>query len=250
MRRLSISFFSGSSTCTSRGMLEPASDVKGDDLTSEGQEVSLLKRVGLSVLHSNTSFWQRSREEASEAEHSLEALRREAQLRQARCQSQLESLARDAKEEQERRLISEKVGQELAAIREEMRRKEAAEDERLRHLYRGILGPASESGSAAVTQQKGQSGPPAFTPLIVSEASLLDSEPTWDVGAVPLKGDLDLLSGKDFWPSAPAAAAQAPASTRDRHGGKASGRSKDMRDATKLLQVNLARLERLERCGL
>ncbi|CAE7250555.1 unnamed protein product [Symbiodinium sp. CCMP2456] len=234
-------------------MLEPASDVKGeDDLTSEGQEASLLKRVGLSVLHSNTSFWQRSREEASEAEHSLEALRREAQLRQARCQSQLESLARDAKEEQERRLISEKVGQELAAIREEMRRKEAVEEERLRHLYRGILGPkgpASESGGSTFLppQQKGQSSP-AFTPLIVSEASLLDSEPTWDVGAVPLKGDLDLLSGKDFWPSAPAA--PAPASTRDRHGGKASGRSKDMRDATKLLQVNLARLERLERCGL
>mmetsp|Transcript_15515 Transcript_15515/g.35342 ORF Transcript_15515/g.35342 Transcript_15515/m.35342 type:complete len:249 (+) Transcript_15515:40-786(+) len=248
-------------------MLEPP---KHD--VSEGPEVSLLKRVGLSVLRTNDSFWQQSREEALHAEESLEALRREAQLRQARCQGQLDSLARDAREEQERRLISEKVGKELAALREEMQRKEAAEEERLRHLYRGILGPSggldrAELGSGAGSSSrqrdsrldfdlqlgekpKGFSSP-SFMPLIVSEASLLDSEPSWDAGAVPLKGDLDMLSGKDFWP---VTAAPLPdgggIGSRGQLRGKVAGKSKDMRDANKLLQVNIARLERLERCGL
>lgn len=41
-------------------------------------------------------------EEAGDAERQLSELRREAQLRRARCEGQLETLARDAKEEQER----------------------------------------------------------------------------------------------------------------------------------------------------
>eukprot|EP00931_Biecheleriopsis_adriatica_P059741 TRINITY_DN35803_c0_g1_i2.p1 TRINITY_DN35803_c0_g1~~TRINITY_DN35803_c0_g1_i2.p1 ORF type:complete len:238 (+),score=40.52 TRINITY_DN35803_c0_g1_i2:64-777(+) len=163
-------------------------------------EAALLKRVGISVL-GNTTFTRQSQEETHEAERELEELRREARLRASRCNAQLESLSAEARAEQERRIISEKVSRELDILREEMRRKEAAEDERLRHLYRGIMGSEVRSDSGAGpdssapepvrlpdTTSLGQSGngqgrseyfdlPGAlsFPPLIVSETKLLDA---------------------------------------------------------------------------
>eukprot|EP00913_Durusdinium_trenchii_P003435 g3181.t1 len=162
-------------------MLEPKDD-EGD----------VLKRVGLSVL-SNTSYWTRSKEEASDAEQHLTQLRREAQLRQARCEGQLETLAREAKEEQEkrhsadepesgfrhmqpqeRRLISDKISRELASLREELHRKDAQEEERLRHLYRGILGPKDACRQMSDFSLEDLRSKPA--PLIYSEAKLLTDD--------------------------------------------------------------------------
>lgn len=150
-------------------------------LEPEKDEGDVLKRVGLSVL-SNTSYWQRSREEASDAEQQLAQLKREAQLRKARCEGQLENLARDAKEEQERRLISDKISKELASLRQELQKKDELEEERLRHLYRGILGPAkgevSPLSTAMVEDLRSK-----HTPLIFSEARLLSD----DVSGVSLR---------------------------------------------------------------
>ncbi|CAJ1385624.1 unnamed protein product [Effrenium voratum] len=224
-------------------MLESARDEEG--------QAALLKRVGLSVLHSNTSYWERSREEASEAEQQLEQLRREAKLRAARCEGQLETLARDAREEQERRLISDRIGRELEALRSELRQKEAAEEERLRHLYRSVLGPESVSHPAPTAPWHrepdlslgikepdwGRLKMSPVPPLILSEAKLLDDPLDSSYGREDLKGDIRLKAGAQEQPER----IRVPRLTPGR---------KDMRDADKLLRVNLARLERLERFGL
>mmetsp|Transcript_60517 Transcript_60517/g.122839 ORF Transcript_60517/g.122839 Transcript_60517/m.122839 type:complete len:215 (-) Transcript_60517:24-668(-) len=213
-------------------------------LEPEKDEGDVLKRVGLSVL-SNTSYWQRSREEASDAEQQLAQLKREAQLRQARCEGQLENLARDAKEEQERRLISDKISKELASLRQELQRKDELEEERLRHLYRGILGPAkgevSPLSTAMVEDLRSK-----HTPLIFSEAKLLSD----DVSGASLRpGDgLRVSMPKKARPGAldgpvPFVASRGERGERGERGGRAS-------EAEKLLRVNLARLERLERFRL
>eukprot|EP00435_Cladocopium_sp_Y103_P020617 s215_g5.t1 len=209
-------------------------------LEPEKDEGDVLKRVGLSVL-SNTSYWQRSRKEASDAEQQLAQLRREAQLRQARCEGQLENLARDAKEEQERRLISDKISKELASLRQELQRKDEQEEERLRHLYRGILGPAKGeaplSSSAMVEDLRSKQ-----TPLIFSEAKLLSDDVPG--ASLRLPGDgLRVSMPKKARPGALDGPAPFVTSQRGERGGRAS-------EADKLLRVNLARLERLERFGL
>ncbi|CAJ1385625.1 unnamed protein product [Effrenium voratum] len=212
-------------------MLESARDEEG--------QAALLKRVGLSVLHSNTSYWERSREEASEAEQQLEQLRREAKLRAARCEGQLETLARDAREEQERRLISDRIGRELEALRSELRQKEAAEEERLRHLYRSVLGPESVSHPAPTAPWHrepdlslgikepdwGRLKMSPVPPLILSEAKLLDDPLDSSYGREDLKGDIRLKAGAQEQPER----IRVPRLTPGR---------KDMRDADKLLRVS------------
>ncbi|CAK9061265.1 Alkyldihydroxyacetonephosphate synthase [Durusdinium trenchii] len=206
-------------------MLEPKDD-EGD----------VLKRVGLSVL-SNTSYWTRSKEEASDAEQHLTQLRREAQLRQARCEGQLETLAREAKEEQERRLISDKISRELASLREELHRKDAQEEERLRHLYRGILGPKDGPVQMSDFSLEDLRSKPA--PLIYSEAKLLTDD--WEESL--FRGERLRAARKKVHATKVHAGLDAPGSAAMRF-----TPGKD--EADQMLRVNLARLERLERFGL
>eukprot|EP00933_Yihiella_yeosuensis_P040167 TRINITY_DN34399_c0_g1_i1.p1 TRINITY_DN34399_c0_g1~~TRINITY_DN34399_c0_g1_i1.p1 ORF type:complete len:328 (-),score=77.92 TRINITY_DN34399_c0_g1_i1:144-1127(-) len=107
-----------------------------DDEAIAGQ---VLKRVGLSVL-GNTQFAERSYEEADKAEQELAELRHELKLREARCHGMIDVLQRKQKEEKDRNFLTERIGQEVAAMREQMRRREQEEEERLRHLYRGMIG--------------------------------------------------------------------------------------------------------------
>lgn len=255
---------SASSASPAAGSRPRAGDEKG--LTGQ-----LLRRVGLSVLGSNAEFWERSREEVNEAERQLEELRRQARLMAARCQGQLEIVAKEARAEEERQLISEKVGLELAAFREEMRRKELLEEERIRHLYRAVLTPGGEPamGHRAVAYSLDSAPHPAnyradgtliFPPLLYSEAWLQDSRSSsphgdsqspWLAAAAAkekCRGTGRAVAFHDL--EVPKPLCMAPRLARRSRPPLAPVAGSEMGEAEKLLRMNMARLERLERCGL
>ncbi|CAE8685997.1 unnamed protein product, partial [Polarella glacialis] len=113
--------------------------------SADRRDEALFRRAGMTVLESNADYGNRSQEEAAAAETELEELRRMVRLRACRCEGQLDALARQAMAAEEQRVISERVSHEMDAFREEMRLKEEAENERIRHLYRGLLGPGSQA---------------------------------------------------------------------------------------------------------
>jgi hypothetical protein len=108
---------------------------------------ALLRRVGLAVLGSNADFEEKTRHEASNAERALSEMRQKAVFQAAQCRGKLDELAKEARAEEERRLISERVGKELEAFRAEMARKEAQDEERIRQLYRSMI-PTESHGEA------------------------------------------------------------------------------------------------------
>lgn len=108
---------------------------------SEEVSNSVLQRVGLSVLASNTDFEQQARREASDAENNLLEIQRRAGLQAARCRQHLESLEKEVRAEEEKRLISDRIGHELEVMKQEMRQREVREEEHLREVYRAILQP-------------------------------------------------------------------------------------------------------------
>lgn len=53
----------------------------------------------------------------------------------------------EARAEEERRMVSERVARELEAFKAQQRQREAQEDERLAHLYRALLEPSQDAGA-------------------------------------------------------------------------------------------------------
>jgi len=194
---------------------------------------AVLKRVGLSVLQ-NSDYWQQSREEVADAERELQELKRESRLRAARCDAQLDALARQCRAEEERRLISEKVSKELALFRKEMEAKEAAENERLRHLYRGIMGGDAEPAFKDPGYQAA-----SFPPVIASVGDLMQEDCFWErprqveVDPQPYTMEFPIYESKVEY-------------KRKKKGGS----DPEYNEAQRLLRLNLGRLQRLERCGL
>ncbi|CAK0797483.1 unnamed protein product [Prorocentrum cordatum] len=192
----------------------------------------LLRRVGLSVVATNAEYGRRARQEAEDAERELDELRRDARRRAALCRGHLR--AADAKEraEEERRAVAERVSLELHGFREQMRQKEAEDEDRVRHLYRALLGPAGGAAPALPG-----SAPPG---LLVSEGPL-DQGDLGDHGGRGAPAPPWLLHAggtSASWPS------EAPPSRPP------AGRRRAPGEADALLRRNLARLERLERLGL
>jgi len=250
---------------------------------------SLLRRVGLSVLDDNDDYGKRAREEVADAERCLQELRQRSQLDVARCLGQLNVAADEARAEEERRLISERVDRELSAFREEMRRKEALEEERLCHVYRGLAAkeqqePPSHSSVAYSLPNYNSGrhhladGAVTFPPLIYSAVTLTeDSGYSAAVPAPCLRSDTKLgargsgHSGGQWTPSQEdPALPRSSSSDVYRAAGQSWRRRTPMPEAAvsvgrqrrapgtkgggdaaeKLLQINLARLERLQQLGL
>eukprot|EP00429_Kryptoperidinium_foliaceum_P099051 CAMPEP_0176259818 /NCGR_PEP_ID=MMETSP0121_2-20121125/39266_1 /TAXON_ID=160619 /ORGANISM="Kryptoperidinium foliaceum, Strain CCMP 1326" /LENGTH=214 /DNA_ID=CAMNT_0017599715 /DNA_START=49 /DNA_END=690 /DNA_ORIENTATION=- len=144
----------------------------------------LLRRVGLSLLTSNDEFERRSRDDAVECDVRLQELRRRVNLQAAQCQGQLEILAKEARAEEERRMVSERVARELEAFKAQQRQREAQEDERLAHLYRALLEPSQDAGApphAVAYHDAGvgafrANGARAFPPVLYSAVSLLQDD--------------------------------------------------------------------------
>lgn len=236
-----------------------AHELGGDDKTVTTDDVLL--RIGIvDVGERSEEYWERAQHEVADTERHLAEFRREVLSQVAKCHGQLDVMAREARAEEEKRLLSERVESELQTFREEMRQKEAREEERLRHVYRAIIDPVhNSSASHAYFGQEGMehrllAGTRAVPPIIASTVSLLatSSRPTNSspelvtVQSVRLPelphSQVGIRHGKftrqpSSMPAAPSLPymAETRASAREEH---------------KLLQLNLARLERLERMGL
>jgi len=224
-------------------------DLKAPEV--EDPQRAVLKRVGLSVLE-NSDFWQRSREEVTDAERELQELKREARLRASRCDAQLDHLARECRAEEDRRLISEKVGKELAALRREMQEKEAAENERLRHLYRGIMGGEQPSTYPAYPGSQ----PSSFPPVITSEPSdLMQEEHTVQDKGSHLFDRLDAngngYPSREEFSKLGEVKFDAVLTGHSKHRRKKKvAYDPEEDEARRMLKLNQARLSRLERYGL
>jgi len=151
---------------------------------------SVLRRVGLSVLANNTDFEQQARREACDAESNLLEIQRRAGLQAARCRQHLESLEKEVRAEEEKRLISDRIGRELEVMKEEIRQREVREEEHLREVYRAILQPQQPrlmeaaysaprpldtwqlQGSALDMWQLQADGAAAYPPIIASAVHL------------------------------------------------------------------------------
>jgi len=111
-----------------------------EDLT---RSQTVLRRAGLAVL-TDEEFDKKAKIEAQGAMSDLQEMQARIREQQTRCWVQYNATAQEIRAQQERDAISELVTQELERFKEEQRRKEEAEEERLRHLYRGIMGAPVE----------------------------------------------------------------------------------------------------------
>lgn len=235
----------------------------GSRPSSSGDGNALLRRVGLSVLGSNVDFEQKARQEASDAERSLIELRQRSALQAAQCRGHLDVLSKEARAEEERRLISERVARELEKFREEMRKKEAKEEEHIRQMYRAILQPQPSSEAFAVqglgTARQYQVDGAQIYPSIISSAVNLD--------AASVEDSFDVLDSSGFGSSEACLRREEDASHNRSHNitlpsytiphmshelqtPPLPSRSVESSEAEQLLNLNLARLARLERLGL
>merc|ERR1719443_1986971 len=73
----------------------------------------------------------------------------------ARCWGQYHATAEEIRAQQEKDAISELVQKELDRFKDEQRKKEEAEEERLANLYRGIWGPPAEQPKAIQSYYSG-----------------------------------------------------------------------------------------------
>lgn len=215
-------------------------------------EAAAALRVGLSAGVGNDEFERRALEENREAEDILEKLRSRARAQAACCAGQVDVAAKAARAEEEKQALSERVGMELDAFRRELRRRDAEEEDRLGHLYRGILGqrpPASQHAAFAVADGAGilgQQPAHAFPAVIASSARLATGpiEDGWSGGSYGSSFQRPHAPARVFEhddrrpPRAPLAAPH-PKLSAD------PGPS----DAHKLLNRNLARLDRLQKLG-
>lgn len=106
-------------------------------------EATVLRRAGLSVLTSD--YEQKSKSDTDDAMKDLSAFQRQMQEQIAHSWSQYHIAAEQARAEQEKEAISALVTKELDRFRAEQQKKEEKEEERLRHLYRGIMGDPADS---------------------------------------------------------------------------------------------------------
>lgn len=106
---------------------------------SETRHESVLRRAGQSVL-TDDEFEKKTKIETEGALSDLEQMQRRIREQQARCWGQYHATAEEIRAQQEKDAISELVAKELDRFKDEQKRKEEAEEERLRHLYRGIHG--------------------------------------------------------------------------------------------------------------
>lgn len=104
---------------------------------------SVLRRAGQSLLDDNL-FEKHAKMEAQGALSELEEFQQRIREQTARCWGQYHATAEEIRAQQERDAISELVTRELDRFKDEQKRKEEAEEERLRHLYRGIWGKPPE----------------------------------------------------------------------------------------------------------
>jgi hypothetical protein len=155
------------------------------------------QRVGLSKVEGNAEYSQRVVNEARNAEDTLEELRRKANLVASRCKGQLEVVDREVRIEMEQRQVAENITKELEALRAEMRRKEAAQEEHLGNLYRAFAGPAPQPpswGSAYADHMAYRSDGAYVFPTVISSAvplseGPLSARPNWSASAQPLQGE-------------------------------------------------------------
>lgn len=222
-------------------------------------ELQLVGRVGLVSKCDGEEFSLQSKQELAESERELQRLRRQVQLQTARCEGQLDVVAKEARAEEEIRIISEKVGRELAGFREEQRRKDAAEDERLRHLYRAMLMPVDSlselegippftlerSGAARDYCANRGDGVMGFPHLICSKVHILEDDP--------------MSSSASSWRTSMPQAPSKPVRAGERPRRKSRQVLPPIRppdnastccEADNLLRINLARLQKLERLGV
>lgn len=166
-------------------MLDFTFDPQKDSRPSSGHTLDanstggldILRRAGLSVVSTNDDFDRKARTEAADANVQLDALRQQAQIRAARCRGELELVVHQAKIEEEKRMLSDKVDKELNGLREELRQRDALEEERLGHVYRNFLGPSQPSfPSEAPAAHVGNRGYDMFPSVIYSGESLLQDE--------------------------------------------------------------------------
>lgn len=114
--------------------------------TPQGEN-SVLRRAGQFVL-SDDLYDKEKKAEAQGALDELEEMQRRIREQASRCWGQYHVTAEEVRAQQEKDAISDLVTKELDRFKDEQRQKEEAEAERLRHLYRGIMGPPGEQPKA------------------------------------------------------------------------------------------------------
>lgn len=217
-------------------------------------EAAAASRVGLSVAVGNDEFDRQAREEARGAEDILEKLRSQARAQAACCAGQLDVAAKAARAEEEKQALSERVGRELDAFRQELRRRDVEEEDRLGHLYRGLLGQRHQAsqhsaflvadGAGAMVPWSRGDGACAF-PAIIASSSRLATGPVedgWSSGpSVVPRPDLRVRAFEHEL--------QTPLRTRRSVPHPKLSPDPGPSEAQKLLNRNLARLERLQGLG-
>jgi len=234
---------------------------------------ALLRRMGLAVLTSNTDFEEHARMEAHNAESKLAEIRQKAVLQAAQCRGHLDILAKEARAEEERRLISDLVSRELQAFRKEQSEREAKEEDHIRTMYRAMLEPQGPIGEAfcppASASRYQVDGNQMYPPIISSTVMLQGTSPAasgegWR--RTPRREAMPISSESPAFSSQPAAVDYGHRFGSDRpleavartHRPKANQNRKSERlsksradqEPEELLNLNLARLRRLERLGL
>lgn len=217
-------------------------------------EAAAASRVGLSVAVGNDEFERKAQEEARGAEDILEKLRSQARAQAACCAGQLDVAAKAARAEEEKQALSERVGRELDAFRQELRQRDAEEEDRLGHLYRGLLGQrpqpsqrsaffVADGGGASMHWSRGD-GTCAF-PTIIASSSRLVAGPVEDGWSsrpsVPPRADLRVRALEHELQPPVRARRSVPHPKLSPDPGPS--------EAHKLLNRNLARLERLQGLG-
>jgi hypothetical protein len=224
---------------------------------------ALLRRVGLSVLTSNVDFELQAKREAVNAERNLAEMRQRAALRAAQCRGHLDVLANEARAEEERRMISDRVGRELQAFRKELQDREAKEEKHMRQMYRAMLQP-QEPMETFSTEAYGArrihqiDGSRAYPPIISSAVSLQDASPAVSGVGWRQAPDVEHYTPAPFAPAddypvyrvEPRTASYGHKIHLNRGPAVLPSEAPDNSEADDLLRVNLARLERLERLGL
>lgn len=234
---------------------------------------ALLRRMGLAVWTSNTDFEEHARMEAYNAERHLAEIRQKAVLQAAQCRGHLDILAKEARAEEERRLISDLVSRELQAFRKEQHDREAKEEDHIRTMYRAMLepqGPIGEAFSQPASESRQQvAGSRMYPPIISSTVTLQGASPAasgegWR--RAPRTEALPICSESPAFSSQPAVLDYSHRFSSSRpleavarsHRQKADqnrrserpSKSTAAREPEELLNLNLARLRRLERLGL
>lgn len=110
-----------------------------DDVTMAGDGVpECVHRVGIGVL-TNEEFEQRSIREVRKMQADLAEISKNARAQLSQCWGQYHVTAEEIRSKKEQELVSEMVTKELDVFKQELKRREETEDERLRHLYNSIL---------------------------------------------------------------------------------------------------------------